>query len=132
MNEVFSLSVQAKTENLNAVLDFVGEKIEHCPMKVQSHIGIVIDEVFANICGYADTDVVDIKIKVDNCITLIFEDGGAPYNPLTAKAPDITLSADERKIGGLGIFMVKKLTDSVEYTHQNGKNILTIIKHLGG
>jgi anti-sigma regulatory factor (Ser/Thr protein kinase) len=128
MNVFSVLSVRAKTENLDAVLDFVNEIIAQYPTKTQQHIGIAVDEVFANICSYAGTDTVDIRIKADDCITLEFADSGIPYNPLTAASPDVTLGAHDRKIGGLGVFMIKKLMDSVEYRHEDGKNILTLIK----
>jgi anti-sigma regulatory factor (Ser/Thr protein kinase) len=132
MNDFSELFVKAKTENLDTVLDFVNGQIAQFPIKLQNHVGIVIDELFANICSYADTDDVVIRVKAGDCITLEFEDGGKPYNPLTAEAPDVTLSAEEREIGGLGVFMVKKLMDSAEYRHENGRNILTLIKQSGG
>ena len=59
---------------------------------------------------------------------MTFSDRGMPYNPLEKLDPDITLSAEERQIGGLGIFMVKKSVDVMEYTYKYGQNILTIRK----
>ena len=127
------LSVEANVENLDTVLEFVNERIEHCPMKIQSQIGIVVDEVIANVSAYAynpRVGDVTVRIKVDDCVTIEFEDGGVPYNPLNADDPDITLDADEREVGGLGIFMVKNIMDSVEYKRDGNKNILTIKKQL--
>jgi anti-sigma regulatory factor (Ser/Thr protein kinase) len=123
----------AKTENLVAVLDFVNPLIEHCSMKVQNQIRITVDEVFANIAAYAykpEVGEVTIRIKVDDSIVLEFEDAGVPYNPLCEETPDVTLDIDERNIGGLGIFMVKNIMDSVEYKRDGIKNILTINKQL--
>ncbi|MCL2633673.1 MAG: ATP-binding protein [Oscillospiraceae bacterium] len=130
---MYELFVEAKTENLDKVLDFVNEHIEHCPMKIQSQIGIVIDEIFANIAAYAynpNAGSVTVRIKAEDDITIEFEDSGVPYNPLLNEDPDITLSAEEREIGGLGIFMVKNIMDSVEYRRDGSKNILTIKKQL--
>ncbi|MCL2694574.1 MAG: ATP-binding protein [Oscillospiraceae bacterium] len=128
------LLIEAKTENMDAVLDFINEHIEHCSMKIQNQIGIVIDEVFANISAYAynpSVGEVTVRIKADDRgITIEFEDKGVPYNPLLNEDPDITLDAEEREIGGLGIFMVKNIMDSVEYKRDGSKNILTIKKQL--
>jgi len=127
------LSIDAKTENLDSVLDFINEHIEHCSMKIQNQIGIVIDEVFANISAYAyDPDVggVTVRIKAEDDIIIEFEDNGVPYNPLSNEDPDISLDADEREVGGLGIFMVKNIMDSVEYKRDGSRNILTIKKQL--
>jgi anti-sigma regulatory factor (Ser/Thr protein kinase) len=130
------LLIKAKTENMETVLDFVNEHIEHCPVKTQHQIGIVIDEVFANISAYAYNPTVgDVTVRIkadeaDNDITIEFEDCGIPYNPLTGEDPDITLSAEEREIGGLGVFMVKSIMDSVEYRRDGSKNILTVKKQL--
>jgi len=129
------LSVEAKVENLDNVLDFVNERIEHCTMKIQSQIGIVIDEVFANISAYAykpDVGGVIVRVKVENNgIVLEFEDSGIPFNPLSTDDPDTTLDIDERDVGGLGVFMVKNIMDSVEYIRNGNKNILTIKKSIG-
>jgi anti-sigma regulatory factor (Ser/Thr protein kinase) len=128
------LLIEAKTENMDAVLDFINEHIEHCSMKIQNQIGIVIDEVFANISAYAynpSVGEVTVRIKADDQdIAIEFEDKGVPYNPLLNEDPDITLDAEEREIGGLGIFMVKNIMDSVEYKRDGSKNILTIKKQL--
>jgi anti-sigma regulatory factor (Ser/Thr protein kinase) len=125
------LSIEAKTENLDTVLDFINERLEHCPMKLQNQIGIAVDEVFANVAAYAynpSVGGVTIRLTVEDDITLEFEDSGIPYNPLTADSPDITLGIDEREEGGLGMFMVKNIMDSVEYKRDGSKNILTIKK----
>ncbi len=130
MNE---LIVEASLDNMEAVQDFVSEYLDDCSMKVQNQIGIVVDEIFSNIANYAYNPEVGgakVRISVGDDITIEFEDSGVAYNPLTAKTPDITLSEDEREIGGLGLFMVEKMMDSVEYRRDGNKNILTIKKKL--
>jgi anti-sigma regulatory factor (Ser/Thr protein kinase) len=132
--KMHELPVEAKTENMDMVLDFVNRHIGHCPAKIQNQIGIVIDEIFSNVSSYAyspDTGEIVIGVKADESIIILeFRDSGKAYNPLLNDDPDITLSTDEREIGGLGIFMVKNIMDSVEYRRDGGKNILTIKKYL--
>jgi anti-sigma regulatory factor (Ser/Thr protein kinase) len=102
-------------------------------------VGLVLvaaEEVFANIANYAyNPDKGDVQIAVDSQegkarIVLAFADSGSPFNPLEKEDPDITLSADEREVGGLGIFMVKNMMDDVTYKREDGKNVLTLIKEL--
>ena len=128
MNE---LSIEAKLENMDAVLDFVNERISDYPVKIQNQIGIAVDEIFSNIARYAyhpEVGGVAVRIAVGNDIAIEFEDSGTAYDPLSAGVPDTTLSAEEREVGGLGIFMVKKIMDSVEYRRDEGKNYLVIKK----
>jgi len=128
MNE---LVTEAKIENMDSVFDFINERLEDCKPEIQNQIGIVIDEIFSNIVRYAyhpSSGNVTIRITVDSYITIEFEDRGVAFNPLSADEPDITLPAEEREIGGLGIFMVKKIMDSVEYRREGDKNILTVKK----
>ena len=130
MNE---LLVEAKIENLDAVMDFVNAWLEDCPQKIQNQIGIAVDEIFSNIANYAyrhEAGSAAVRIAVGDDVTIEFEDAGAPYDPLEKEDPDISLSAEEREIGGLGLFMVKNLMDSVEYRLEGNKNILTIKKRL--
>ena len=121
---------EAKIENMESVLDFVNGKIKGFPPKIQNQIAIAVDEVFSNIARYAYQETGGVKISVDvsNDITVEFEDNGAAFDPLAADGPDITLPAEERAPGGLGIFLVKKLMDSAEYRREGDKNILTIKK----
>ena len=128
------LQLDALTENLDRVLEFIEEQLEQydCPNKTVIQIKIAVEELFVNIAHYAygeetgyaiiQTETEAGKIK----ITLI--DGGMHDNPLEKKDPDVTLSAEERQIGGLGIYMVKKSMDSVEYEYVDEKNCLTITK----
>ena len=130
MNE---LIIEAKLENINAVLDFVDERINDCSQKIQNHIRIAVDEIFSNIAHYAyhpEVGGVTVRVVVNENITIEFEDSGAAYDPLSAENPNIKQTAEEREIGGLGIFMVKNLMDSVKYRREGNKNVLTIQKRL--
>lgn len=130
------LDIEAKTENLDQVLAFVDEELEKygCGMKTQMQIDIAVEEIFVNIAHYAYNPAVGkatIRIEVtDGTVSLTFIDNGVPYDPLAKEDPDITLSAEERQIGGLGIFMVKKSMDDVKYEYKDGSNILTFSKDL--
>ena len=132
------LTIAATVENIATVTDFVTAELEalDCPMKVQMQISIAIDELFGNIAHYAyapDVGEATVQMEVMDdpmSVVITFIDGGIPYDPLSADDPDISLSAEERKIGGLGIFMVKKSMDEITYRYENGKNILSIRKNL--
>ena len=132
------LTIAATVENIEAVTAFVDEQLEalECPMKAQMQIDIAIDELFGNIAHYAyNPDVGEATVRVEVMedplsVVITFIDGGVPYDPLTQADPDITLSAEERAIGGLGIFMVKKTMDEITYRYENGSNILSIRKNL--
>lgn len=122
---------EAKTENTEAVLDFINARIAGCTAKIRNQIGIAVDEVFSNISRYAyhpSIGSVTVRIAADEKITIEFEDNGAAYDPLSCREPDIALPAEERGEGGLGIFILKNIMDSVEYRREGNKNILTIKK----
>ena len=84
--------------------------------------------------AYPDSEgdaVIETEVTTDPpAIAITFRDSGEPYDPLAKEDPDITLSAEKRRIGGLGIFLVKKLMDEVAYKYEDGQNVLTIIKLL--
>jgi anti-sigma regulatory factor (Ser/Thr protein kinase) len=125
------LIIEAKIENLDQVLAFVESHTGDFPVKSQYHINIAVDEIFTNISNYAyqnETGHVVIRIAVNDAVMIEFEDSGVPYNPTAQAEPDLTQSADERAPGGLGIFMTKKLMDTVEYRREGSKNILTLRK----
>lgn len=132
------MTIAATVENIGAVTDFVNEQLEalDCPMKAQMQIDIAIDELFGNIAHYAyNPDVGEATVRVEVIdeplsVVITFIDGGVPYDPLSAADPDVTLSAEERGIGGLGIFMVRKSMDEITYRYENGSNILSIRKTL--
>ena len=132
------LNIAATVENIEVVTDFVNEQLEalDCPMKAQMQIDIAIDEIFSNIAHYAyDPEIGQATVRVEVienplAVIITFIDNGVPYDPLAKTDPNIALSAEEREIGGLGIFMVKKSMDDVTYEYKDGQNILAIKKSL--
>lgn len=131
-----TLTVDALNDNLTAVINFIDSFLEEscCPMKTQMQIDLSVEEIFVNIANYAYGDSVGkAEISIGNNhgeITVVLRDSGMPYNPLEKEDPDITLSAEERQIGGLGVFLTKRNMDSVSYSYENGQNILTMKKTL--
>ena len=132
------LTVAAAVENIGTVTDFVNEQLEalDCPMKAQMQIDIAIDELFGNIAHYAyhpEVGNATVRVEVTEeplAVIVTFIDGGVPYDPLNTAEPDITLSTEDRQLGGLGIYMVKKSMDEITYEYKDGKNILSIKKKL--
>ena len=110
------LKIEAKVENLDEVLAFIDERLEEagCPMKIQTQLDIAVEEIYVNIASYAyvpGSGNAEIGIEISRepeAAIIRFTDSGIPYNPLAKEDPDITLPAEERPIGGLGIYMVKK------------------------
>lgn len=135
-NKETSLTVDATAENLQQVIDFVDGVLEEngASIKTQTQVDLAVEEIFVNIANYAYGDgsgKAEILIENAGCeITIVLKDSGIPYNPLEKEDPDITLSAEERQIGGLGIFLTKKTMDSVSYEYADGFNILTMKKRL--
>ena len=132
------LTIEATVENIPSVTDFVNAELEAlgCAMKAQMQVDIAIDELFGNIAHYAydpETGPATVRVEVEEepmCVVITFIDHGKPYDPLLQDEPDVTLSAEDRKIGGLGVFLVKKTMDAVSYEYRNGQNILTIKKNI--
>lgn len=125
-----SITVIADDKSMIPVSEFaksLTEKLAVVP-KVANKVSIAVDEIYSNIINYSGAELATISYEIkDGRLYITFTDDGIPYNPLEAEEPDITLSAEERKIGGLGIFMVKKMTESMEYTYEDDKNILKLI-----
>lgn len=128
----------AKTEALSDVLGFVEQMLDsfECSIKIQVALCVAIEEVFVNVAHYAYGEGegnMSLGIGFDEesrAITFRMTDKGIPFDPLKKPDPDISLSADEREIGGLGIFITKKTMDSLTYTYENNENILTMIKKI--
>ena len=100
-------------------------------MKTIARVNVAVDEIFSNIARYSGATGVTLGCALsDGSVTLRFSDNGRPYDPTGKPDPDTTLSAEERDIGGLGIFMVKKTMDEVSYEYADGLNILTLVKKL--
>ena len=132
------LVLDALPDNLPRVQSFVTELLEEaaCPMKALMQIEVIVEEVFVNIAHYAygagrGKAAVRVEVSGEPAVaTITFTDRGMPYDPLAKEDPDVTLPADKRQIGGLGIFMTKKMMDSVRYEYRDGRNILTLKKKL--
>lgn len=132
------LDIEALTDNLDTVIGFVDEQLEgtNCSAKIQMQIDLAVEEIFVNIAQYAyhpETGPATVRVEVKpdgSAVMITFIDHGVPYDPLAKEDPDITLAGDERAIGGLGIFLVKKNMDDIRYEYVNGSNILTIVKGL--
>ena len=130
------LNIEAKVENLDKVIAFVDEEIDklECSQKIRVQIDVAVEELFVNIAHYAyrpDVGPATVRVEVEKdppAVSITFIDHGIPYDPLAKEDPDITLSAEERSIGGLGIFMVKKSMDDIDYEYKDGQNILHIRK----
>ena len=96
----------------------------------------ILEEIYINVASYAyKDDKGDVTIRVetdpeDDTVTITFIDQGVPYDPVSKEDPDISLPTEERQVGGLGIFMVRNLTDDMQYEYRDGKNILTLKKSL--
>ena len=150
-----NLKILAVVDNLAQVLENVDAQLEteNCPMKIQMQVDIAVEELFVNIANYAytpDTGDADILIETLNTcpipeeyrkglsekdlkgkwLRITLSDSGVPFDPLQKDDPDIALSAQERRVGGLGIFMVKKSMDHMYYEYKDGKNHISIIKKL--
>ena len=132
------LAIDATIENIPVVTEFVEERLAEldCPIKAQMEICIAIDELFGNIAKYAynpEVGAATVRVEVlENpmMVSITFIDNGKQYDPLLREDPDITLSAEEREIGGLGIYMVKQSMDAISYEYKDGQNILTIKKKI--
>lgn len=132
------LTVEATVESIAVITEFVDEQLAQydCPMKAQAQIDIAIDELFSNIVHYAyhpGTGPATVRVEVLQeplAVVITFIDQGVPYDPLAKEDPDVTLSAQDRQIGGLGIYIVKKNMNEITYEYKDGKNILKIRKEI--
>ena len=133
-----TITTRAAIEHIPEITAFVDQELEACgcPLRPQMQLGVAIDELASNIARYAygpdgGDMTVGFEFEVEpRVVTLTFTDCGIPYNPLEKADPDISLPAEERSIGGLGIYMAKKNMDDMQYRRENGKNILTLRKSL--
>ncbi len=132
------ITVEASMEYLDMVTSGVEAFLEaySCPMKIVMKILLCVEELYANVVNYAYADKggsCTIELNGDSneaCseVSIVIRDGGIPFDPLAKEDPDITLSADEREIGGLGIYMVKNIMDTVSYEYKQQENIVTMTK----
>ena len=132
------LTIDATVQNIEKVTAFVDEQLAqlNCPLKAQMQIDIAIDELFGNIAHYAynpKTGPATVRIDVLQdplSVVVTFIDNGKAYDPLAREDPDVALTAQEREIGGLGVYMVKKCMDEISYEYKDGQNILCIKKKI--
>ena len=127
------LTVNADVKQLGTVMDFISAFLEEsgCDFRTENHIALLVEELFVNIASYAYENGGDVDIAAQlfqDSIFITVSDNGKPFNPLEQREPDIKASAEDRPIGGLGIFLAKKLMDSIAYEYRDGKNRLTLMK----
>ena len=138
MTRHFEMETEAVDASLAAVTAFVKGHLEEsgCSLRNQMQIELAVEEIFVNIAHYAYAPgkgraVVRVEVSDEPpAVTITFVDRGIPYDPLSKKDPDVTLTAEERGIGGLGIFMTKKIMDDVAYEYKDGSNILKLVKRM--
>ena len=134
------LTIPAQVERLPEALGFLERELEAvgCPPKAQTQLVVAAEEIFVNIARYAyapGTGEATLRLEITEeppAATVTFLDSGVPFNPLEKPDPDVTLPAEDREIGGLGIFMTKKVMDEVRYEYRDGKNVLAIKKRFNG
>ena len=134
-----ALRIKALTDNLDRVLQYVDTALElmGCSMKNQIQIDMAVEELFVNIAHYAykgtagDAVILAGPDPKTGILRITFRDWGVPFDPLAKTDPDISLSVEERELGGLGIFMAKKIMDTMDYRYENGQNVLTMTKKIG-
>lgn len=132
------ITLEARIENVSKAIEMVDAELEklECPMKAQMQMELAVDEIFTNIASYAyapGTGEASVRFDFDpeeGTVTVTFTDSGVPYDPLKKEDPDVSLPAEERSIGGLGIFLVKKTMDDMRYEFRNGQNVLTLKKKI--
>lgn len=132
------ITTEATVQNIQTIIAFVEGELEGagCPLREQTQILMAVDEVMANISGYAYTPgtgnvtVTFEQEKQAGTVALTFIDEGIPFDPLQIPEPDVTLPAEKRQVGGLGIFLVRKTMDEVTYRREHGRNILCIRKKI--
>ena len=135
-----TITMDAVLANLDQALAFVDENLEQmdCPMKQQMQVDLAVEEAFVNVASYAygeGTGPVTLSVseeKETGRLVIRLSDSGIPFDPTARKEPDLSLPAEERQIGGLGIFMVKKSMDELRYAYENGQNVLTMYKNIRG
>ena len=114
------------------IIDAIIQAEEVAPVAdAWGNLSVVVEELVLNIVDYSHSDYLDVEMMCDDkSLELRFHDGGIPFNPLEREFPDFSIPMEDRKIGGLGIFMVIQYMDHVAYEHTGGENILTVMKRI--
>lgn len=124
-----SIATLADSASTELVWDFINRRTKKAELsiKIIHKVQIIVDEIYSNIHLYSGATMAQVFCNIENDrLILIFKDNGKPYDPLTSDEPDVTLSADEREVGGLGIFMVKKMATDIAYVYEDNYNVLTV------
>lgn len=125
-----SFAVTVDMASVAKVSDFLDNCLEEyeIPVRVGYSLKVVADEIYSNIVHYSGAKNAEVLFaNAQEQITLVFRDDGTPYNPLEADTPDVTADLEDRQIGGLGMFMVKKMCQEVAYEYSDGKNQMTVV-----
>ncbi len=138
MSNCEEITVPADLRQLPAVVTLIDSMLNdlQCPAKSRIHVKITVDEIFSNIILHANLlkgEMVTVCARTEtdpSAIEITFTDKGRPFDPLSVAEPDVTASAQKRPVGGLGLFMVRRMMDTVKYEYVNDKNILTVRKNL--
>jgi len=131
------ISVENKIEALPALAEMLEQLADEWGLNpgLTMNLNLVIEEAITNVVFYAYDDklphLIDIDFELDgNEFTIVISDDGRPFDPTQKTDPDISLSVDDRQIGGLGIFLIRKIMDEVSYRRENKKNVLTLVKSI--
>lgn len=136
MRTIVNKKIEAKIENLYPLLESIDQTIRSYSVdeELLATLHICIEEVFVNVVSYAygeQVGLVEVETEVnDGWLSITFRDEGIPYNPLEREDPDLDLALEERPIGGLGIYMIRNMMDSVQYEYKEGRNNLCIRKEI--
>lgn len=129
MRQKFDPIEGRNAEIIEAVMQ--SEEVRDLPEDVKFKIRLCVEEVEENILDYSGSTWVDVNVNSQtDSLKIVFSDGGVEFDPLSNPEPDINASLEDRKIGGLGIFLCKQMMDMIDYHYENGKNVLTMVKKL--
>ncbi len=136
-SEAHKITLPAVVDSIEKVTEFINDRLQkkNVPQKIQTQIDVVIDELMSNVTKFAyrdgKTGNISVELELnDDEVTMTFRDSGIPFNPLEQADPDVDAPLEKRKIGGLGLFLVRKTMDKLNYVYENGQNVLTVIKKL--
>jgi len=121
----------ATLEGLSAATQFLQGRLVDvgCAEKTKAALMVAMDEIASNIVHYSGAPDFDLSVSFPgDSVRLVFSDAGKAFDPLGKEEPDVSLPAEERSIGGLGLFMVKRMVDDLHYAHEGGRNVLTLQK----
>ena len=122
-----SITLKPELSQLNTLNQFISNELE----KENLQVNLIVEEIFVNIINYSKTDIITVNVEFDdNTVTLEFIDNGIEFNPLLTEDPETSDNIDEVKIGGLGIFLTKQMSDDMSYEYKNSENHLKIVKNV--